>query len=238
MYAKSLLIVAAVATSLLGGCAGSPRLESNPANQVQIVDQLAPPRPDEAARLAAAREFVIGPFDEVAVRVIGFDGLDSRVQVDSGGRIQLPLIGSVLAAGKTPATLSNELTSAYEQTYLRRPNVTVSIVEIKSLYITVEGAVRRPGVFPAVGPLRLQGAVALAEGTNDFAAFDNVAVFRIIDGKQYAAIFSLRDIRSGLYEDPEIYPNDTVIVGESQVRRLFRDFIQTAPFIAAFRPFG
>ena len=53
-----------------------------------------------------------------------------------------------------------------------------------------------------------------------------------------AAIFSMKDIRKGLYADPDIYSGDVVVVGDSAVRRVFRDIVQTAPFIAVFRPFG
>jgi polysaccharide export outer membrane protein len=109
---------------------------------------------------------------------------------------------------------------------------------MKSQYVTIEGDVKLPGVYQAVGQMRLSTAIALAQGENEYAALENVAVFRSISGKRYAAIFSIKDIRNGVYADPEIFPNDTVIVGESSFRRLFRDIVQTSPFIAVFRPFG
>lgn len=233
-----LLGLVSAAVLLCGGCQNSPRLTQNPANQIEVVSSLAPPNPADAAAAAASRGYAIGPFDQLIVRVIGYDGYDTETQVDTAGHIQLPLVGSIVAAGKTPAQLSQDLDEAYGRTYLKKPTVSVVVKEIKSQYVTVDGAVRTPGVFPVVGPMRLSGAIALAQGTNEFAQLSNVAVFRVINGKQHAALFNLRDIRKGLYEEPEIYANDTIIVGDSQVRRVFRDVIQTAPFVAVFRPFG
>ena len=194
---------------------------------------------DEGVKELLARPFVLGPLDKVAMKIIGYPEFDqNELQVDSSGRLQLPLVGSVVAAGKTPGALSEELTAAYMRTVLRRPSVNIAVVEVLSQRVTVEGAVRMPGLYPVPGPLRLNSAIALAQGLNEFAALDNVAVFRTVDGKRYAAIFRLRDIRRGLYADPEIYAGDTIIVGESGVRRAFRDIVQTAPFVAVFRPFG
>ena len=230
-------VVASIA--LLCGCAGDARLENNPANQVQVVEALPPAPSGEAARIAQSEPYVIGPLDLLAVRVLGYDEFDSEVQVDSGGRIQVPLIGSAQAAGKSPEQLSEELTVLMARdSYLKKPRVAVQVKEIKSRYVSVDGAVRTPGIYQLPGKVRLTGALALAQGVNEFAAMDNVAVFREIDGQQYAAIFNMRDMRRGLYAEPEIYAGDTIVVGESGVRRAFRNIIQIAPFFAVFRPFG
>ena len=237
MYVR-FAILAPSALVLLAGCVSSPRLDYHTDNEVIVVDKLSPPAAIDAQTAAAGRPFLLGPLDEVIVQVIGFEEFKTETQIDNGGKVQLPLVGTITAAGKTVSELTDELNVAYRKTYIRNPMVTVTLKETKSLYVTLEGAVRKPGIYPAFGPLRLNGALALAEGTNEFAAFDNVAVFRMINGKQHAALFNLKDIRKGRYEDPEIYPNDTIIVGESAVRRVFRDVIQTAPFVAVFRPFG
>lgn len=233
-----LFVVSLPVLGLLAGCVSSPRLTADAGNEVIVGDRLPAPEAADVTQLAATRPFALGPLDQVKVQVSGLEALTTETQIDNGGRIQLPLIGSIVAAGKTLDQLTVDLTSAYRRTYVKDPLVSVALVETKSLYITVEGAVRLPGVYPAFGPLRLNGALALAQGANEFAAFDNVAVFRMVDGKQHAAIFNLKDIRRGRYEDPQIFPNDTVIVGESAIRRVFRDIIQTAPFVAVFRPFG
>lgn len=222
--------------ALLAGCAGqSVRLDRSvavdpaqlrPANQAEIVNQ------------GTDQTYLIGALDIVSVKVIGYSDFDSEGQVDFSGRLQVPLVGSVMALGRSPQQLSEELTDAYRQTYLRRPQVFVSVKEIKSRFITIEGEVKSPGLFPVPTNLTLTRALALGQGITEFAAPNQIAVFRTVDGKQMAAIFDLRDIRGGAYADPILYPNDVVVVGTSQVRRLFRDVIQIAPFVAVFRPFG
>lgn len=193
----------------------------------------APTRAD-ISTLSLDEEYAIGALDILDVRVIGFPEFDAEVQVDYSGRIQLPLVGGVRAAGMTAAELVTALNSSYDRTYLKRPQVSVSVKEIKSRLVSIEGEVKRPGLFPMPGNLTLSRTLSVAEGPSEFAKLSRVAVFRTVNGKQVAGIFDLEDIRLGKYEDPKIYPNDVVVVGSSSVRRAFRDIIQLAPFVGAF----
>lgn len=196
--------------------------------------QIAAPSSSDISTANLDREFTIGALDLLEVRIAGLPEYDTEAQVDYSGRVQLPLVGEVEAAGLTPATLSSKLSEAYDRTYLKRPLVSVSVKEIRSRFVSIEGEVKKPGLFPMPGNLTLSRALSLAEGPGEFAKLSRVAVFRTVDGKQMAAIFDLQDIRLGKYEDPKIYPNDVVVVGSSPVRRAFRDIVQIAPFIGAF----
>jgi polysaccharide export outer membrane protein len=215
----------------MGGC-------STPSSYLSGVTpdggQLRAPTRDDISTSGLDQEYSIGALDMLEVRVIGFPEFDAEAQVDYSGRIQLPLVGEVVAAGMTPAELSGKLNESYDRTFLKRPQVSVSVKEIKSRFVSIEGEVKRPGLFPMPGNLTLSRTLSLAEGPSEFAKLSRVAVFRTVDGKQMAAIFDLQDIRLGKYDDPKIYPNDIVVVGSSSVRRAFRDIIQTAPFIGAF----
>ncbi len=183
-------------------------------------------------------EYLIGPMDMVDIKVVGFPEFGGLAQVDFSGRLQLPLVGSIMAAGKSLDELSHDLQLAYDRTYLKRPRVSASLKEVKSRFITVEGQVKQPGLYPVPTQLSLLSAISLAEGVTEFAKLSRVAVFRTVDDKRYAAIFDLNDIRKGIYGDPVIRHGDVIVVGNSSVRRLFRDIVQTAPFVAVFRPFG
>lgn len=221
----------------LTGCAGQ-RLKVDPAVAV-APGALAPAKQAEVLSEGAGDSYLIGTLDILTVKVIGYPEFDtSEAQVDFSGHIQLPLVGAVPALGRSAEQLSTELTAAFERTYLRRAKVFVTVKEIKSRFITLEGEVKTPGLVPIPANLTLTRALALGQGMSEYAAPNKVAVFRKVDGKQMAAIFDIRDIRRGLYDDPLIYPNDTVVVGTSPVRRIFRDIIQIAPFVAVFRPFG
>jgi polysaccharide biosynthesis/export protein len=72
-------------------------------------------------------------------------------------------------------------------------------------------------------------AVAVAKGTAEFAKLDDVVIFRTVNGQKMAALYNLKAIRRGVYNDPEVFANDVVVVGDSQARRLFKDALQIAP---------
>lgn len=80
-------------------------------------------------------------------------------------------------------------------------------------------------------------ALARAQSPTDTARLDQVVVFRTVAGQRMGAVFDLRRIRVGLDADPRILGGDTVVVGFSQVKGLFRDFLSAAPLLAVFRPF-
>ena len=98
--------------------------------------------------------------------------------------------------------------------------------------VTVEGAVKKPGVFPLQGPTTLLQAMAMAEGPTQTAKLGEIIVFRRKQDGVYAAQFNLDDIRKGRADNPEILGSDIVVVGNSFAKQLFRDFMQLSPLLA------
>jgi polysaccharide export outer membrane protein len=94
--------------------------------------------------------------------------------------------------------------------------------------VTVEGAVQHAGSYPILPRMTLQRSIASAQGLSEFAKSSEVVVFRSIDGAHYATLYDLKAIREGRYDDPAIYPNDIVVVGESRASRLFNDLVPAA----------
>jgi polysaccharide export outer membrane protein len=115
--------------------------------------------------------------------------------------------------------------------YIKDPQITINLRETVSQVVTVDGAVRNPGLYPVVGRMTLIRAVATASGLSEFADQSDVVVFRTVNGQKYAALYNLKAIRRGVYDDPEVFANDIVVVGESEARRLFRDLLQLAPVL-------
>jgi polysaccharide export outer membrane protein len=179
----------------------------------------------------------IAPLDKVRVNVFQVADLSGEFQVDAAGNIQFPLIGIVPAQGKTGAELAQDITRLLSARYLNQPNVQVAIAEQVQQTITVDGAVRQPGVLPIRGSTTLMRAVALASGTSEDANPSRVLVFRMINGQRMAAAFDLTSIRRAESEDPAIYGNDIVVVDGDNTRRLWRDILQTLPVVGMFRPF-
>lgn len=217
---------------LLAACADGPALIGRSGLTI-VPDQTELPPPATVDLIAKPRDYAIGPLDRLSVDVYGIPELSRSVQVDASGRIAMPLIGSLEASGKTPVVLGSEIASRLGDRYVRNPQVTVNLTETVSQVVTVEGAVRTPGLYSVSGRMTLIRAIARAEGTTEFARENYVVVFRRVNNQNMAALYDLRAIRQGMYEDPEIYANDVVLVGESGARRIFRDVVAVAPLLAA-----
>lgn len=205
--------------STIGGAAG-----------LNVVPSAELPPPDRTDN--AARPYYVGPFDKLAIDVFGIEALSQKeVQVDAGGRMSFPLVGTLEVAGKTPGEVATLIEQELRGKFIRNPQVTVNLKETVSQVITIEGEVREPGLYPVVGRMTLLRAVATAKGTTEFTKLDDIVVFRTSGGKKFAALYNLKQIRNGVYPDPEVYANDVVMVGESRGRRLFRDLLSAAPLL-------
>ncbi|MBW4330273.1 polysaccharide export protein [Stakelama sp. CBK3Z-3] len=189
------------------------------------------PPPTRQDLTAAQQPYIIGPFDKLDINVYGVPELSMTVQVDAGGSMSLPLAGTVPASGKTPSQLANAI-AANLRKYVRDPQVTVNTDEINQ-FVTVDGEVAQPGSYPVMGRMTLIRAIAEAKGMSQYSDENFVVVFREVDGKKMAALYDLRAIRQGIYEDPPIYAGDVVSVGESASKRTFALAVQGAGLLVA-----
>mgnify|MGYP002780392682 CR=1 FL=1 len=224
------LVFLCVAVATLAGCGGTKPLGG--ASDIQVLAGTELPPPDRSDLMSETRPYLIGPFDKLTIDVFGIDELSEKeVQTDASGRISFPLAGIIEAAGRTPGEVEDELEARLRTRYVRDPQVTVNLKETVSQVITVDGQVRQPGLYPVIGKMTLMRAVATAQGTSEFAKLDDVVIFRTVKGQDLAALYNLEAIRRGNYEDPEVFANDVVIVGDSKARRLFKDALQLVPLL-------
>ena len=98
------------------------------------------------------------------VTVFKVPDLSKVVQVSEAGTINYPLIGELEAGGKTAREIEQDLTKLLGTKYLQNPQIGVFVKEYNSQRVTVEGAVKKPGVYPIVGGMSLLQAVATAGG--------------------------------------------------------------------------
>lgn len=219
------------AAILLGGCGGQLPLKST--SQLQVVNDAALPAPVRTDLVAQGRESLIGPLDTIAVDVFNVPELSREVQVDPGGSISLPLIGTVDARGKTSVELARAIEGALRASYVRNPEVTVNVRNSVSQVVAVDGQVAEPGLYPVTNQMTLGRAIASAKGLSEFAKLDDVVILRTVNGQRMAGLYNMTAIRRGLYVDPAVYPNDVIVVGDSPARRLFKDFVSVTPLLAA-----
>lgn len=220
---SSLALVSCVKTVPLGGDGTGP---------VKISAGELPP-PQSADMMEQNRPYLIGPFDKLTIDVFGIEELTLKeVQADASGRISFPLAGVVEAGGKTPHDVERVIEDRLRGRYIRSPQVTVNLKEAVSQRVAVDGEVKEPGLYPVMGKMSLMRAVATAKGVSENAKLDDVVVFRTVNGQKMAALYNLKAIRRGMYEDPEIYANDIVVVGNSPARQIFRDLLQVVPVLS------
>ena len=167
----------------------------------------------------------IAPLDRLEVTVFREPELSAPdAPVDESGRVVLPLIGGIDAAGKSTELLSTEIESRLRK-YLRSPQVSVFVKQAAVKRIAVTGSVMEPGVFPLEGRTTLLQAVALARGPSQVADLDKALIFRQHNGQRTAAKFDLEAIARGKAEDPEVLPGDTIAIGSSGMKTAWRDIM-------------
>jgi polysaccharide export outer membrane protein len=132
---------------------------------------------DYAAADQETPGYVIGPGDLISVRVYNQEGLSGRFKVREDGKISLPFLNDVQAAGLPPLALASRLQIQFKE-YIQNPVVTVSLEERRPLEVSVIGEVGKPGLYrlePSAGVLQ---ALASAGGLGNFATPDRIFVLR------------------------------------------------------------
>ena len=192
------------------------------------------PPPDYAVAIRPGdAEYRIGPKDTLDINVFQVADLTRTAQVDTGGKIILPLVGQITAAGRTPAELSDDIAASLGKSYMKNPQVVVSVKEASSQKITVDGAVSQPGVYALTGPTTLMQAVALARGADPrLANLRRVYVIRTVHSERTTARFDLGAIRQGKATDPQIYGQDIIIVDTSAGKSFLSNFSQAFPVLS------
>ena len=199
MYSKNILrfILIGVILSFLCSC---------------IIKDLEPP-PESESKPEIADTYLIGPQDILQIHVWKQDNISVTVPVRSDGKITVPLIKDVQAAGRTPDTLSFEIAERLKK-YIEEPTVTVIVEAINSLKISVSGNVNSPGVYKVGGVVSLTVVISLAGGLNEVANDRQIRIIRKSkDGAENIYQIDYYAVVNGdINKNVSIYPGDSVIV--------------------------
>lgn len=220
-----------VVSAAIAACSSTPRTDTSMTAATSMSEaQLAPS--------SASADYRIGALDELSVTVFQVEDLSfEKLIVGATGLIELPLIGTVQAAGLTPNELADDVERRLGSTFLQNPQVTITVTEAASQKVTVDGAVTEPGVFQMKGRTTLVQAVAMAKGATRVADLRSVAVFRQVDGQRMVAVFDLAAIRAGQAADPVLQGDDVVVVDTSRSSVAMREILAALPGLAIFRPY-
>jgi polysaccharide export outer membrane protein len=165
------------------------------------------------AATAVPADYVIGPEDVLSVVYWRDKDMTGDVSVRPDGKISLPLLNDVQAAGLTPAQLRDRLVEASKQ-YFEDPSVTVVVKQMNSHKVFITGEVSKPGPYPLVGPTTVLQLISIAGGLREYAESKNIIIVRTENGRPVTYPFNYKDVvsRKNLRQNIELKSGDTVIV--------------------------
>jgi polysaccharide export outer membrane protein len=155
--------------------------------------------------------FVIGPDDVLSIVFWRDKDMTTQVTVRPDGKISLPLLDEVQAAGLTPAALRAHL-AAESKRFFENPNVTVVVNQINSRKVFITGQVAKPGPYVLTAPTTVLQLISLAGGLKDFADSKNIMIVRRDGGQTVNYPFNYKEIKKNLRQNIELKPGDTVVV--------------------------
>jgi polysaccharide export outer membrane protein len=171
------------------------------------------------ARLTAASRagedpaYKIGPQDLLKIDVWKEEQLTRTVPVRPDGKITLPLLKDVQAAGLTPMELASVISDQLKK-YITNPHVTVSVTEINSRRVYVTGEVSKSGAYALLPHMTVLQALSSSGGFTQFARVKNIYVLRTENGKQVKMPFNYKEAVSGKNPEQniELLPGDVIVV--------------------------
>jgi polysaccharide biosynthesis/export protein len=157
--------------------------------------------------------FVIGNDDVLAINVWKEPDISRSIPVRSDGKISLPLVGEVQAAGLTPLKLEKDIASKLTN-YISEPEVTVMVQQVNSQKFNILGQVVRPGSYVIANSPTVLDAIALAGGFRDFAKQKSIYVLRQAGSGDSRIPFNYKEVSQGknMAQNIKLQPGDTIII--------------------------
>lgn len=205
-----LAVTLGVGALALAGCSGTPRTGNT-----------LPPASFVATSDDATESYIIGPLDELNVFVWRNQELSAEVQVRPDGRITTPLISDLVAAGKTPSQLAEDIRVALSR-YIEEPLVSVMVNRFQGSFsqqIRIVGATERPASIPYRANMTLLDAMIAVGGLSEFASGDRARLIRHDRATGEQREYDLRIARllrrGDTSANVRLEPGDVIIIPES-----------------------
>jgi polysaccharide export outer membrane protein len=213
--AKSLasaLVVAAIAPATTWAQAAQAP-NAKPAPGVAAPPPATLPAGVPATVLAAIPDYVIGAEDVLSIVFWRDKDMSTEVAVRPDGKITVPLLNDVHAAGLTPAQLKDLLVEESKK-YVEDPNVSVVVKQINSRKVFITGEINKPGPYPLMAPTTVLQLIVIAGGLREYAHSDNVSIMRTENGRSTSYRFNYMEFvkNKNLRQNIELKPGDTIIV--------------------------
>lgn len=184
---------------------------SDGADAVKSADVAKPA--DVPKAIAVSSGYIVGDSDVIHVNVWKEPEVSQTVVVRTDGNISLPLINEVKVSGLTPLQIQ-DLVAEKLKGFLNNPQVTVTVIDIRSKRAFITGEIARPGTYSLNAETSVLQLIAQAGGFTPFAKKDSIVVLRSEDGKQLRLKFKYTEVVQGKKTEQNIalHPGDTVVV--------------------------
>jgi polysaccharide export outer membrane protein len=174
---------------------------------------MAAPAAVPVAATALPNGYLIGPADVLSIVFWRDKDMSADVIVRPDGKISLPLLDEVQAAGLTPEQLRAHLVAAAAK-FVEEPNATVVVKEIHSRKVFITGNVTKPGTYDLTGDLTVLQLIAMAGGLQEYADKKGIVILRTENGRQQTHKFNYKDVIKQRHVEQNLVlkPGDTVVV--------------------------
>jgi polysaccharide biosynthesis/export protein len=212
---KSIANALGVAVALFAAvapCAAQSKKSKTAAAKENAVSTTTPPAA-QAAPVVVPSEYIIGADDVMSVVFWRDKELSADVTVRPDGKISLPLLNEIQAAGSTPAQLRDRI-AEMAKTYVEDPVVTVEVKAINSRKVFITGEVGKKGAYPITGSMNVLQLISIAGGLGDYAKSEKIIIYRNEGGKQTSFKFNYKEVlnQRNLSQNIELKPGDIVAV--------------------------
>jgi len=195
--------------------ATAPAQSTTQTKETTPAQKPAPPSTEPAQPKAATEDpgYIIGPEDVLSISVWKEPELSRSVPVRPDGKISMPLLNDVQAAGLTPQQLGASIRDGLKK-FISEPEVTVIVTAVNSRKVYVLGEVTRPGVFPLAPGMTVLQALAGAGTFTQFAKIKGIYLLRNENGRQVKHPFNYKAVVKGenTEQNLELKPGDTIVV--------------------------
>jgi polysaccharide export outer membrane protein len=181
---------------------------------LRVEGQAPAVKPAIAALTVPPSDYIIGSDDVLSILFWNDKDLSvPEVTVRPDGRVTLPLLNDIHAAGRTPDQLREVIKEA-AQKYVEDPNPTVIVKEIKSRRVFITGRIEKPGPYPLNGKTTILQLIAMAGGLREFVDGKNISLMRSEKDRQSVFAFNYQDVvkKGYIHQNIELKPGDVVVV--------------------------
>lgn len=201
---KYLIVLSLGSVLMNSACAATQKRDPLSENQAGEMQESTAP---------ASEEYVLGAEDVVEILVWRNEALSRTVSIRPDGKISLPIIGDLQAAGLTPSQLRDSIKERLQE-YKETPEVSVIIKEVNSLAVFIMGEVARPGKFQLRSKTTLLQVISLAGGFTQYADHENIVLLRREGAGETRIRIRYKDIVSGRNPDGNVllHQGDTILV--------------------------